>query len=175
MLPELTFGEHVCIPAFYGKQVTARLIRTGVYEFSYNQPELITKDEQFVNGLGSCKVKWVFQGNKITSDFTFMVKNQIQMDSMRYMLAISAPHSNYTIGTSFKLGAESHRCSIVKDDFQASWQDIQAVSNDTSYKTYTGKIHYLQTLSRNHPLVMRPAQQYRLQVTFEPDIALAEE
>lgn len=175
MLPELTFGEQVIIPAFYGKNVTARLARPGTYEFSYNQPELINIEEKTVNGLGNCKVKWTFQGNRMTSEFTFMVKNQVQLDSMRYMLAIAAPHSSYTIGSSFKLGPESHRCSIVKDDFQAAWQDIQTVSQDPDFKTYTGKIHYLQTLSRPHPLVMRPGQQYRLQVTFEPDIALAEE
>lgn len=175
MLPELTFGEHVTVPAFYGKNVVARLIRPGVYEFSYTQPELITKEEAFVNGLGSCKVKWVFQGNKINCEFCYSVNNQVQLDSMRYMLAIAAPHSQYRFGTSFKLGAESHRCAIVKDDFQANWQDIRTVSLDADYKTCTGKIHYLQTLERKHPLVMRPGQQYRLQVTFEPDIALADE
>lgn len=175
MLPELTFGEHTIIPAFYGKNVTARLVRPGVFEFSYAQPELINTQEAFVNGLGSSKVKWVFNKNKITAEFAFSVKNQVQMDSMRFMLAISAPHSAHRIGTSFKLGAESHRCAIVKDDFQASWQDLETVSADPSYKTYTGKIHYLQTLSRKHPLIMRPGQQYRLQVTFEPDIALADE
>ncbi len=175
MLPELTFGKDVTIPSYYGKNVVARLIRPGVYEFSYVQPELITKDEVMVNGLGNCKIKWIFQGNKITCEFNYAVNNQVQLDSMRYMLVIAAPHSQYRIGTSLKLGAESHRCAIVKDDFQASWQEIKSVTNDPEYKTCTGKIHYLQTLERKHPLVMRPGQQYRLHVTYEPDIALADE
>lgn len=171
LLPELTFGKDTIIPAYYGKSCTTRLVRPGVFEFSYQQPELITTEEKFVNNLGSCKVKWTFTGGKFTSEFAFMVNNQVQMNRMRYVIALGTPHSTYGIGNSPRLGSEGHRCNIAHDDFQAQWEAIQTVSDDPSYKTYTGKLHYLQILSRNHPLVMRPGQQYRLQVTFEPDIA----
>ena len=36
-------------------------------------------------------------------------------------------------------------------------------------------MHYLQTLQRDRPLVMRPGTQYRLALSFEPDITFADE
>ena len=45
------------------------------------------------------------------------------------------------------------------------------MSADPAYRTNYGKIHYLQSLVRDHPLVMRPGQVYRLAVNFEPDVA----
>ena len=38
------------------------------------------------------------------------------------------------------------------------------------YRTNYGKIHYVQTLAREHPLIMRPGHVYRLAVNFEPDV-----
>ncbi|HCR37710.1 MAG TPA: hypothetical protein DIU37_06125, partial [Opitutae bacterium] len=175
LLPELTFGEHVVIPAFYGKRCTTGLGLRNSFFFRYEQPELITKEQKVVSGMGNCKVNWTFLGDKITSEFVFTVKNPTQMDSMRYVLALGAPHSRYRIGTTFALGEESLRASVEKDDFQANWADPEVVAEDPEYRTYYGKIHYLQVLQRNHPLIMRPGQQYRLTVTFQPDIVLADE
>lgn len=174
LMPELTFGEHVIIPSFYGIRCTTQLGLKNALSFRYEQPELITKDEKIIPGLGSCKVSWTFQGDKITSEFIFTVKNQIQLDSFRYMMALSVPHSQYRIGTTFALGDESLRAMVEKDDFQAVWQDTHVVSDDSAYRTYYGKIHYIQTLMRDHPLVMRPGQQYRLTVSFQPDLTLAD-
>ena len=42
---------------------------------------------------------------------------------------------------------------------------------DPTYRTNYGKIHYLQHLVRDHTLIMRPGQVYRLVVNFDPDIA----
>lgn len=175
LLPELTFGEHVCIPSYYGKRCTTVLGPRNSFIFSYEQPELITKDGVIVPGLGSSKVIWTFEGNKITSEFVFMVKNQVSMDSMRYILALGAPHSQYRIGTTFCLGAESLRAAVLHDDFHANWAATETVSEDPALRTYYGNLHYLQTLTRDHSLVMRPGQQYRLRVSFDPDIALADE
>jgi len=72
------------------------------------------------------------------------------------------------------LGPQGLRCTVAKDDFQATWLDTEVVSNDPTYRTNYGKIHYLQHLVRDHPLVMRPGQTYRLAVEFEPDIAHSE-
>jgi hypothetical protein len=174
LLPELKFGEHTIIPSYYGKNCTTGLgIRNSFY-FRYDQPELITTDKQIVNGLGSCKVTWTFQGNKITSEFVFQVKNQIQLDEMRYMIAIGCPHSRYRIGTTLALGQEGQRANVIKDDFQATWMETEVVSDDNEYRSYYGNIHYLQTLKRDHPLIMRPNQLYRLTVSFEPDVITAE-
>jgi hypothetical protein len=174
MMPELTFGEHTIIPSFYGRRCTTGLgIRNSFY-FRFEQPELITKEKKVINGLGSCKVSWTFQGSKITSDFLFTVKNQVQMDKMRFMIAVGCPHSRYRIGTTLCLGDEGQRANVVKDDFQATWQETEVVSDDPKYRSYHGNIHYLQTLMRDHPLIMRPNQQYKLTVSYEPHVVTAE-
>lgn len=175
LMPELTFGEHVVIPSFYGKRCVTGLGLRNSFYFRYEQPDLITTDEQMVPGLGSCKVNWNFAGSKITSEFLFTVKNQVQMDKMRYVIALGAPHSHYRLATTYTLGAESLRPNVIKDDFQAVWAETEVVTDSANYKSYWGNIHYLQTLTRDHPLIMRPGQQYRLTVEFEPDIAFADE
>ena len=92
------------------------------------------------------------------------------------MLAISAPHSKHRIGTTLTLGPESLRCDVIKDDFQAAWAERRWKPSQTrNYRTYWGGLHYIQMLHRDHPLVMRPGQQYRLTVTLQPDIKLADE
>jgi hypothetical protein len=103
------------------------------------------------------------------------VKQQVQLDRMRYILAIAAPHSRYRVGTSFTLGEEGHRTNVVKDDFQAEWKELETVTDDPECRTYYGNMHYLQILERDHPLIMRPGMQYRLALSFEPDIAFADE
>ena len=170
MVPELTFGDKVTIPAFYGKNcVTGLGLRRSFY-FRYEQPDLITADQEVLKGLGSCKVQWNFAGPKISAEFAYTVKHQVTLDKFRFMLAIAAPHSTYCVGGSLALGPEGHRCSVTKDDFQANWLETEVVSNDPTYRTNYGKVHYLQTLERDHPLIMRPGNTYRLAVSFEPDV-----
>ena len=174
MMPELQFGEHTIIPSFYGKRCTCGYgLRKSIY-FRFEQPELINKEQQLVSGLGSCKVNWTFTQGKITSDFIFMVKHPVTMDRMRYMLVIGAPHSVHRSGNTFTLGEEGLRFAVLKDNFQAQWAQTEVVTNESGYRTQYGNIHYLQTLIRDHPLNMRPRQQYRLTVTFEPDLARVE-
>jgi len=171
MLPELTFGEHVTLPAFYGKNcVTGLGLRNSLY-FRYEQPELISTKEEIVKNLGNAKVQWNFSGAKISCEFAYTVKQQVTLDKFRYALVIASPHSKYRVGGSPVLGAAGHRCGVLKNDFQAAWQETEVVTADASYRTNYGKIHYLQMLVRDHPLVMRPGQVYRLAVEFDPDIA----
>lgn len=175
MLPELTFGEHVTVPAFYGLRCRTGLGLRKAFYFRYEQPELITREGKVINNLASVQVNWNFLGNKVTSEFVYTARNQVQMDKMRYCLVIATPHSAYRVGTTFTLGAEGLRANVLRDDFQGAWQDTEVVTNDPAWKTYHGNVHYIQTLMRDHPLQLRPAQQYRLIVEFEPDIALADE
>ncbi len=175
MVPELTFGDKVIVPSFYGKNCTTSMGLRNALTFKYDQPDLITKDQEIVNGLGSCKVLWSFLGGKISCEFCFTVKQQVQLDKMRYILAIAAPHSRYRVATAFTLGEEGHRTEVVKDDFQAEWKELETVTDNSEYRTYYGNMHYLQILERDHPLIMRPGTQYRLALTFEPDIAFADE
>ena len=170
MLPELTFGDQVIIPAFYGKNCVTGLGLRNSFYFRYDQPELINTKEEFVKGLGSVKVQWTFSGAQIGCEFTFTVKQQVQLDKFRYMLAIAGPHSKYHVAGAPALGAESHRCTVQKDDFQGVWQETEVVSHDANYRTNYGKIHYMQTLVRDHPLIMRPGHVYRFAVNFAPDL-----
>lgn len=175
MIPELTFGDKVIVPSFYGHRCITGLGLRNSFYFRFEQPELITREEKIVSGLGSVKVSWTFSGNKVTSDFIFKVKNQIQMDQMRYVFAIAANHSTYQSRNAYQLGREGLRCEVHKDDFQAIWQKPEMVTNEPNYKTYWGNIHYMQLLIRDHALIMRPNQQYRLTVSFQPDITFVGE
>jgi hypothetical protein len=173
MLPELTFGEQVTIPAFYGKNCVAGLGMRNSFYLRYDQPELINNREEFVSGLGSCKVQWTFSGNKITGEFSYTVKQQVQLDHFRFCLVIGAPHSTYRVPGTLALGAGGLRCEVLKDDFQGQWQETEVVIEDPKFRTNYGKIHYLQTLLRDHPLQMRPGQVYQFKVSFEPDVIKA--
>ena len=93
MMPELTFGDKVIVPSFYGKNCTTSIGLRNALVFKYDQPELITKDEKIAPGIGSCKVSWSFKGAVINCEFCFTVKQQVQLDRIRYVLAIAAPHS----------------------------------------------------------------------------------
>jgi hypothetical protein len=172
MLPELTIGGKKIVPAFYGKRcVTGLGLRQSFY-FRYEQPEFITTEEEILSGLGSVKVSWNFSGNKISSEFIFSVKKQVQCDHFRYMLAIGSPHSEKHAPMTYALGEQGLGCSVEKDDFQAVWQETEVVTEELGYRTYWGNLHYIQSLVRDHPLIMRPGQQYKLSISFTPDVSL---
>lgn len=174
MLPELTFGDQVTIPAFYGRSCVTGLGLRNSFYFRYEQPDLINLNEELVKGLGSVKVQWTFTGHQIAAEFAYTVKQQVTLDKFRFALAIAAPHSKYRVAGSPTLGPQGLRCSVAKDDFQANWQETEVVSADPTYRTNYGKIHYLQHLVRDHPLIMRPGHVYRLLVNYDPDIAVVE-
>ncbi len=119
------------------------------------------------------KVQWTFTGSKISAEFSYTVKNQVQLDKFRFALVIGAPHSKYRFGNSPALGQHGHRCSVLKDDFHANWAETEVVSADPVYRTNYGKLHYVQMFVRDHPLIMRPGQVYRLAVSFDPDLTVA--
>ena len=170
MLPELIIGGKAVIPAFYGKRcVTGLGLRNSVY-FRYEQPDFITREEEILPGLGSVKVSWNFSGDKISSEFVFTVKKQVQCDRFRYVLAIGSPHTEKHPPMTFALGENGLGCNVEKDDFQAVWQETEIVTNELGYRTYWGNLHYIQSLVRDHPLIMRPGQQYRLHLSFSPDV-----
>jgi len=174
LLPELTIGGKQIIPAYYGKRcVTGLGLRRSFY-FRYEQPEFITKDEEILPGLGSVKVAWTFAGDKISSEFIFTVKKPVQCDRFRYVLAIGSPHTEKHAPMTFALGEKGLGCSVEKDDFHAVWQETEVVTDDLSNRTYWGNLHYIQSLVRDHPLIMRPGQQYRLSISFTPDVSMME-
>ena len=175
MMPELTFGDNVIIPSFYGKNCVTGIGQKKSLYFRFNQPELVRTDGTFANGIGTCQVQWTFGDGIVSSEFVFQVKNPISMDRMRLALVTGSPHSSHRLGTTLRQGAEGLRANVEVDDFQASWSAFEAVSDNLDYRGYSGNIHYVQFLARDHPLIMRPGQQYKLILSYRPDVAFADE
>lgn len=173
-LPEVTIGGQVFLPSFYGKNMSVAMGLKGAFVFKYDQPELITKDEKIVPGIGSWKVEWEFNGGKITARYTLSVKQQTTVEFFRYVLPIATPHHHYRLASTPTLGAESLRCAVHKDDFGATWGETEVVSESPEHRTYNGKVHYYQNLVRDHALVLKPGMPCKLEVTFEPDIVPVE-
>jgi len=174
LVPELDFGGQKVVPCYYGKSCVTGIGRRNSLFFAYEQPDLITVDEKIIPNLGSCKVRWEFNGSKVQSEFAFEVKSQTTINSMRYVIAVGMPHSRHRMGTSLKLGDEGLRPNVLKDDFQGEWQENEIVSQDPNSRTYWGPLFYLQTIARNHPLVLRPGHTYRFAIEFDPDLTLAD-
>lgn len=172
LLPELSLNGVKTVPSFYGKHCTSSLGLKNSFIFSYEQPELISKEEKLLPGLGSCKVSWKFSGAVITAEFAYKFKQALTLDSFRFVIPLSAPHSTYHLEHSFTLGENSLQASVLKDDFGASWSEVQEVYNNPDYKTYYGKICYLQILERKMPLNVKPGKTYYLQIELTPDIQL---
>jgi len=162
------------VPAYYGQKCVTGLGLKNSFFFRYEQPEFINTREELVRNIGSVKVQWNFAGPKITAEFTYTIKNQVQLDKFRLALVIGGPHSRYRLGSSPTLGPLGHRCSVLKDDFHANWLETEVVSADPVYRTNYGKLHYVQLFVRDHPLIMRPGQVYRLAISFEPDLTMVE-
>lgn len=171
MVPELEIEGQTFVPAFYGKRCVTGLGLRRSINFRYEQPDLITKEEKIVPGIASVKVNWTFADDKISCEFLFIPKRQFSCDKFRYVLAIGSPHSEKHAPMTFTLGENGLGCSVDKDDFQATWQETDIVTNELAYRTYWGNLHYIQSLVRDHPLVMRAGQQYRLSLSFAPDLA----
>lgn len=170
-IPEWTIGGNTFTPSFYGKNIAISLGMRNAFRFTYEQPELITKDEKIVPGVGTCRVEWEFLDGKMTARYTLQAKQPVQLDSMRFVMPIAAAHSRYHLASSFRLGEKSFGCTVPKDDFQGAWLDYENVSEDPSQRTRYGKIYYYQTFVRATPMRLRPGMPYRIEISFEPDIA----
>jgi hypothetical protein len=167
--PELTIDGKRYIPSYYGKKLSTGLGNRRNIVFTYEQPELVTVEEEIVPGIGSCRVTWTFSEEKIISEFTYIPKERVRVERVRYMIALSAPHSVYG-ANNLALDAESLRAVVEHDDMLLSWQEIAEVAENLDYRTCFGKIHYLQELSRSYPLIMHPGQSYKLVISFAPDV-----
>ncbi len=174
IVPELTFGGRATTASFYGKRCTTGLGLRNSYFFRYEQPDLIDCNGEILKGIGSCKVSWTFSANKMVGDFIYTVNSQVTLDKMRIVVPVGAPHSEFRAPMTLAIGENGQGIGIEKDDFQGNWADTEVVSNDPAYRTYWGKIHYLQVYSRDHAMVMRPGVQYRITISIDPDIAFAE-
>lgn len=172
LLPELTLDKVVTVPSFYGKRCTTGLGLKNALYFRYEQPELIGPDETIHNGLGSCKVTWSFSKSEIKAEFVYKFKQALTLNRFRYIIPLAGPHSHYYLDHSFTLGENSIQAMVLKDDFEASWAEVENVYQDPNYKTYYGKIFYLQVLERTKPLKLLAGKEYRLQIQLQPDIRM---
>ncbi len=170
-IPEFVIGEETFTPSFYAKNIATRIGMKNAFTVSYEQPDLITKDEKIVPGVGSMRVEWEFLEGRILARYTLSVKQPATLSQMRMVMPLAACHSRYHLGASFRLGEKSLGCTIPKDDFQGEWLNYEDVSQDPTQRTRCGKVYYYQTFIRNHPLNLRPGQQYRIEIAFEPDVA----
>jgi hypothetical protein len=170
--PELTLDGQSFIPSFYGRNCGSGMGLKRSFFFRYEQPELISNREIIVPGLASCRVTWTFFEDRIVSEFLYTAPHRLKVEQLRYVIALSAPHSSHT-SSGLRLGAESLRAVVEKDDFGMSWQELVTVRGDPQYRTAYGPLHFLQILSRPNPLFLLPGKPYHLKVSFQPDILVS--
>ncbi len=170
LLPELTINGTRTLPSFYGKNCVSGLGLKKAVTFSYEQPELISKDEMLLPGVGSVKVRWSFEGSTVSASFIYKFKQPVTVERFRFVIPLSMPHGTHHLNTSLMLGENSLQVSVAKDDFGARWKEIESVVDDPAYRTPYGKICYLQTLERSTPLHAKPGKEYCLQLELKPDV-----
>ena len=173
-IPEFTIAGKVYTPSFYGKNAQVAMgTKAGTYHFRYDQPDLIDRDEKVSTNIASLKVDWEFNGGRIVARFTLTAKSAVMLEDFRLVLPIAATHSRMTPGNSLVLGAESHRCEVIKDDFHATWDETKVVSDNPKHRTCWGKVHFYQTLQRDKSMPLRAGMTYAFEIAYQPHIVRA--
>jgi len=173
-IPEFTIGGKVYTPSFYGKNAQVAMgTKAGTYHFRYDQPDLIDRDEKVSANIASLKVDWEFNGGRIIGRFTLTAKAAVMLEEFRLVLPIAATHSRMTPGNALVLGAESHRCEVLKDDFHASWAETKVVSDNPKHRSCWGKVHFYQTLQRDKSMPLRAGMAYAFEIAYQPHIVRA--
>jgi hypothetical protein len=173
-IPEFTIGGKVFTPSFYGKNAQVAMgTKAGTYHFRYDQPDLIDRDEKISANIASLKVDWEFNGGRIVGRFTLTAKASVLLEEFRLVLPIAATHSRMTPGNALVLGAESHRCEVLKDDFHAAWAETKVVSDNPKHRSCWGKVHFYQTLQRDKAMPLRAGMSYAFEIAYQPHIVRA--
>lgn len=173
-IPEFTIGGKVFTPSFYGKNAQVAMgTKAGTYHFRYDQPDLIDRDEKLSANIASLKVDWEFNGGRMVGRFILTAKAAVVLEDFRLVLPIAATHSRMTPGNALVLGAESHRCEVLKDDFHAAWAETKVVSDNPKHRTCWGKVHFYQTLQRDKPMPLRAGMSYAFEIAYQPHIVRA--
>ena len=173
-IPEFTIGGKVYTPSFYGKNAQVAMgTKAGTYHFRYEQPDLIDRDEKVSANVASLKVDWEFNGGRIVGRFTLTAKAAVMLEELRLVLPIAATHSRMTPGNALVLGAESHRCEVIKDDFHASWAETKVVSDNPKHRSCWGKVHFYQTLQRDKSMPLRAGMSYAFEIAYQPHVVRA--
>ena len=130
--PELTFGEHVTLPAFYGKNCVTGLGLRNSFFFRYEQPDLITLKEEMraqprqregpVDVLGlEDRLRVRLHGEAAGHARQVPLRPRDRRP----------PFASTTCGgCAHRSGPRATAARVAKDDFQATWQDTEVVSAD---------------------------------------------
>ncbi len=173
-IPEFTIGGKVYTPSFYGKNAQVAMgTKAGTYHFRYEQPDLIDREEKLSANVASLKVDWEFNGGRIVGRFTLTAKAAVMLEEFRLVLPIAGTHSRMTPGNALVLGAESHRCEVIKDDFHASWAETKVVSDNPRHRSCWGKVHFYQTLQRDKSMPLRAGMSYAFEIAYQPHVVRA--
>ena len=173
-IPEFTIAGKVYTPSFYGKNAQVAMgTKAGTYHFRYDQPDLIDRDEKLSSNIASLKVDWEFNGGRIIGRFTLTAKSAVMLEDFRLVLPIAATHSRMTLGSALVLGAESHRCEVIKDDFHSTWAETKVVSDSPKHRTCWGKVHFYQTLQRDKSMPLRAGMTYSFEIAYQPHVVRA--
>jgi hypothetical protein len=95
------------------------------------------------------------------------------LEDFRLVLPIAATHSRMTPGNALVLGAESHRCEVIKDDFHSTWAETKVVSDNPKHRTCWGKVHFYQTLQRDKSMPLRAGMAYSFEIAYQPHVVRA--
>ncbi len=170
-IPHLTIAGREITPSFHGHNVQVSMGAKNAFIFRYEQPELVDIHERLLPGLATFRVEWEFLAGKMTARYTLVPRASFVIESLRLVLPIATPHARLIAHGSPTLGAQYHRCEVLKDDLGCTWSDIETVTNKPEHKTCWGKIHYYQVLARHHPLPVRANHPLMLEISYEPEIA----
>lgn len=172
-IPHFRIAGREVTPSYAGKNVQVAMGNRGAFLFRYEMPDLVDIRERALPDLAALRVEWEFLGGKMIGRFTLVARAPFVIESLRLVLPIAYPHSRLNAHGSRSLGAEFHRCQVVRDDFGGAWGDLETVSTDPSHRTCWGKIHYYQVYERDNPLQARAGQALGIEVSYEPDIVKA--
>ena len=132
MLPELTFGDKVIVPAFYGKNCTTSMGLPA--QFQIRPARAVTKDENSSTASASCKVTWSFSATSSAVSFASASSNR----SNSTACATSSPSPPRTAATASapphaRAGRAPH-CSG-QGRLPGKWKDLETVTADPVPRT----------------------------------------
>ena len=169
-IPHFRVAGREVTPSYAGKNVQVAMGTRGAFLFRYEMPDLVDVHERTLPDLAALRVEWEFAGGRLTGRFTLVARAAFTLESFRMALPIAYPHSRLNAHGGRSLGAEFHRCQVVRDDLGGDWGPLETVTADPAHRTCWGKIHYYQVYERDHSLAVRAGQTLGIEVAYEPDI-----
>jgi len=169
-IPHFHVAGREITPSFAGKNVQVAMGARGAYLLRYEMPDLLDVHERALPDLAAVRVEWEFAGGRMIGRFTLVSRAAFTLESFRMVLPIAYPHSRLNAHGGRSLGAEFHRCQVLRDDLGGDWGPLETVTADPAHRTCWGKIHYYQVYERDHALAIRAGQSLGIEISYEPDI-----